>query len=57
MGYRRERELGLTADEAARRIQGLRRVWAAGFMGSEQLVAMERQILARVTRSRPGHET
>ena len=57
MDYRRDRELGLTADEAARRIQGLRRVWASGFMDSEQLVAMERHILARVTRSRPGHET
>jgi hypothetical protein len=58
MDYRRDRErLGLTADEAARRIDGLRRVWTAGFIDLAQFVAMERNIRARVTRSRPGHKS
>jgi hypothetical protein len=58
MDYRRYGEPSpLTADEAARRIDGLRRVWVAGFMDSEQFVAMERNIRARVTRPRPGRES
>ena len=58
MDYNRDKErLGLTADEAARRIDSLRRVLAAGFVDAEQFVAMERNIHARVTRSRPDRAT
>jgi len=53
MGERREKQrLALTAEQASRRIEELRRVFDQGFLPKDRFEAMRREIESRVKRTR-----
>lgn len=55
MGYRRqERRSTFTSEEAAERIERLRRVYTQGFLTKDAFEAMERHTLACVRRPDSG---